>query len=57
MPGRNMRRSGSGSETTLGQAIDELGWRNAGQEAIKRYKLMETFAGNISDVLALFADV
>ena len=41
----------------LGQAIDELGWRSAGQEAIKRYKLMETFAGNISDVLALFAAV
>ncbi len=41
----------------LGKAIDEVGWRIAGDEAIKQYKLVETFAGNISDVLALFADV
>jgi TIR domain/NB-ARC domain len=41
----------------LGQLIDDVGWRLVGEEVIKRYKLMETFAGNVSEVLALFADV
>ena len=40
----------------LKKAIDEVGWENAGDEAIKRYRLIETFAGNVSDVLAVFAD-
>jgi internalin A len=40
----------------LRQAIDEVGWADAGEEAIKRFKLMETFTGKISDVLAHFAD-
>jgi hypothetical protein len=41
----------------LRQAIDDVGWEYAGEEAIKRYRLMETFTGKISDVLALFADI
>lgn len=41
----------------LRKAIDTVGWENAGDETIKRYRLMETFTGQISDVLALFADV
>lgn len=41
----------------LREAIDRVGWENAGEEVIKRYRLMEMFTGNISDVLALFADV
>lgn len=39
----------------LRQDISELGWEFAGIEAIKRYKLIEKFTGEISDVLALFA--
>jgi internalin A len=41
----------------LRQAIDSVGWTDAGEEAIKRYRHMETFAGKVADVLALFADV
>jgi TIR domain/PASTA domain len=37
--------------------IDAVGWADAGEEVIKRYRHMDTFTGNISDVLALFADV
>ena len=40
----------------LGRAIDGVGWDYAGEEAIKRYRHMESFAGKIADVLALFAD-
>jgi internalin A len=38
-------------------AINRVGWEEAGEEAIKRFWLMDKFAGKISDVLALFADV
>jgi hypothetical protein len=41
----------------LRTAIEDVGWEIAGDETIKRYKLMESFTGQISDVLALFADV
>ena len=41
----------------LQQAIDRVGWRDAGEEAAKRFRNMETFANKVSDVLALFADV
>jgi hypothetical protein len=41
----------------LKQAIDRVGWQDAGEEATKRFRNIETFAGKISDVLALFADV
>jgi TIR domain len=40
----------------LKKSIDDVGWENAGEEAIRRYRHMDTFTGNISDVLALFAD-
>jgi TIR domain len=38
-------------------AINRVGWEDAGEEAIKRFWLMDKFTGKISDVLALFADV
>jgi TIR domain len=41
----------------LRQAIDRVGWRDAGEEATRRYRNMETFAGEVSNILALFADV
>jgi hypothetical protein len=41
----------------LREAINRVGWEDAGEEAIKRFWLMDKFAGKISDVLALFADV
>jgi TIR domain len=41
----------------LFKSVDDVGWKNAGDETIKRYRLMEIFTGQISDVLALFADV
>jgi hypothetical protein len=41
----------------LKQAIDRVGWRDAGEEATKRFRNMDTFAGKVSDILALFADV
>jgi TIR domain-containing protein len=41
----------------LKKEIDEVGWQDAGDEVIKRYRHMETFAGKVSDILALFADV
>jgi hypothetical protein len=41
----------------LGRAIDEIGWRAAGEETLKRYWLMQTFVGELSNVLSLFADV
>jgi internalin A len=37
--------------------IDQVGWSNAGQEVLRRYRYMEDFATKISDVLALFTDV
>ena len=37
--------------------IDKVGWPNAGQEVLRRYRYMEDFATKISDVLALFTDV
>ena len=40
----------------LGLTIDNTGWRDAGVEVIKKYFMMDEFAGRISDVLALFAD-
>ena len=40
----------------LRQKIDDVGWEDAGQEAQIRYDNMKTFAGKVSDVLALFAD-
>ena len=41
----------------LGKAIDGVGWQDAGEELIKRFRLMDEFAGKVADVLALFADV
>jgi hypothetical protein len=41
----------------LGQAIDKIGWRAAGEETLKRYWLMQKFVGELSNVLSLFADV
>ena len=41
----------------LGKAIDGVGWQDAGEESIKRFRLMDEFAGKVADVLALFADV
>jgi glycosidase len=41
----------------LREKIESVGWRDAGEEAIRAFRNMETFAGKISDVLALFADV
>jgi hypothetical protein len=41
----------------LREAINRVGWEDAGEEAIKRFWLMDKFTGQISDVLALFADV
>jgi hypothetical protein len=41
----------------LREAINRVGWEDAGEEAIKRFWLMDKFTGKISDVLALFADV
>jgi TIR domain-containing protein len=41
----------------LRQKIDHIGWQDAGEEAIKRFRNMEIFAGKVSDVLALFADI
>ena len=37
--------------------IDHVGWPNAGQEVLRRYRYMEDFATKISDVLALFTEV
>jgi tetratricopeptide (TPR) repeat protein/cellulose biosynthesis protein BcsQ len=42
---------------TLGQKIAMVSWADAGEEVIKRFRCMETFASKISDVLALFADI
>ena len=41
----------------LGRAIDDVGWRAAGEEKLKRYWLMQKFVGELSNVLSLFADV
>jgi TIR domain len=41
----------------LREKIEIVGWRDAGEEVIRAFRNMETFAGKISDVLALFADV
>jgi hypothetical protein len=41
----------------LKQKIDQVGWPNAGQEVLRRYRYMEDFAAKFSDVLALFTDV
>jgi hypothetical protein len=41
----------------LRKAIDGVGWQDAGEESIKRFRLMDEFAGKVADVLALFADV
>jgi hypothetical protein len=41
----------------LGRAIDEIGWRIAGEETLKHYWLMQKFVGELSNVLSLFADV
>jgi len=40
----------------LKHEIDAVGWSNAGVETIKQYKYIATFADNIADILALFAD-
>jgi hypothetical protein len=40
----------------LGLTIDNTGWRDAGVEVIKKYFMINEFAGSISNVLALFAD-
>ena len=40
----------------LGLTIDNTGWRDAGVEVIKKYFMVNEFAGSISNVLALFAD-
>ena len=40
----------------LGLTIDSTGWQDAGVEAIKKYFMVNEFAGSISNVLALFAD-
>jgi internalin A len=41
----------------LRKAINSVGWQDAGEEAIKRYRHMKDFTDKVSDVLALFADV
>ncbi len=41
----------------LKEKIDKIGWQDTGQETIKRYRLMESFAGNVSDILASFSDI
>ena len=41
----------------LRKKINQVGWTNAGEEIIRRYNYMETFATKIGNVLALFADV
>ena len=41
----------------VGQAIDEIGWRIAGEEALKTYWLIDKFVGDVSNVLSLFSDV
>jgi hypothetical protein len=46
-----------GERDRLRMKIDSVGWKDAGEEAIKAFRNTETFAGKISDVLALFADV
>src|SRR5262249_50004608 len=40
----------------LGHEIDDVGWNFAGEEVMRQYRLMDRFAGNVSDVLALFSD-
>jgi hypothetical protein len=37
--------------------INDVGWPNAGQESLRRYRYMEDFEIKISDVLALFTEV
>ena len=41
----------------LQQTIDRVGWMDAGEATIKAYKNMQKFASQVSDVIALFADV
>jgi hypothetical protein len=41
----------------LQHAIDQVGWADAGEDARAQYRNIEAFAGSVSDVLALFADV
>jgi TIR domain len=41
---------------SLQRLIDEVGWKDAGQEVQKRFDQLTTFAGKVSDILALFAD-
>jgi energy-coupling factor transporter ATP-binding protein EcfA2 len=41
----------------LRKAIDEVGWKDSGDEVLRLYRHLETFAGKVSDMLALFADV
>ena len=41
----------------LEKEINDVGWKHAGEETIRRYRIMEKFAGEVSNVLAIFADV
>ena len=40
----------------LRQAINDVGWEEAGEEVMKRFIQINTFTRQISDILALFAD-
>jgi len=41
----------------LKQAINDVGWEEVGLRAIEEYFRMKTFTSEVSDVLAVFADV
>jgi TIR domain len=41
----------------LKRKVDQVGWTNAGEEVLRRYNYMDTFATKIGNVLSLFADV
>lgn len=41
----------------LRRAIDDIGWEEVGERAIEEYFRMKTFTSQVSDLLAVFADV
>jgi hypothetical protein len=41
----------------LRRVIDDVGWEEAGERAIEEYFRMKTFTSQVSDALAVFADV
>ena len=41
----------------LRRLIAEVGVKDAGEEAIKRFRLLDLFSGHVADILAIFADV